>query len=111
MILQNARAFDGDCMYRTDSGLTCAVGCMITDEEYDTEMETNGILHQRFDGFGIEANRRTLLGSLQSVHDATMPYQWHNELMSLGYAYGLDTAALKAVIGAATAERQAGEAK
>lgn len=111
MILQNARSYDNDCMYRSEKGLTCAVGCIISDSEYDTEMETFGIHNQRFDKFGIETGRRALLGALQILHDSTMPYQWHNELMSLCNQCGLDTAALKAVIDAAISERQAGEVK
>lgn len=111
LILQNARSYDQDCMYRSEKGLTCAVGCLISDAEYDHKMEGTNISGKIFDKFGIDAKRRRLLGSLQIVHDSARPYEWHSELMSVCHRYSLDTAALKAVIDAATAERQAGEAK
>jgi len=110
LILQNQRSYDEDCKYKSE-GLSCAVGCLVSDEEYDPEMEGAAIRDKRFDKFGIGAQRRALLNSLQLVHDSMMPYEWHNELMSVCNQYGLDTAALEAVIGAATAERQAGEVK
>lgn len=111
LILQNARSYDQDCMYRSEKGLTCAVGCLVSDAEYDPEMEGINISGAIFAKFNIEALRRSLLNSLQVVHDSIMPYQWHSELMSVCHRYSLDTAALKAVIDAATSERQAGEAK
>lgn len=111
LILQNARSYDQDCMYRSEKGLACAVGCLVSDEEYDPEMEGINISGAIFAKFNIEALRQSLLGSLQVVHDSIMPYQWHSELMSVCHRYSLDTAALKAVIDAATSERQAGEAK
>jgi hypothetical protein len=33
----------GPCLYRTDDGLRCAVGCLIPDELYDPRMEGVGI--------------------------------------------------------------------
>lgn len=111
LILQNAHSYDQDCMYRSEKGLTCAVGCLVSDAEYDPEMEGAAINDVRFNKFGIDAKRRELLGALQVLHDSILPYQWHNELMSVCNRYGLDTAALKAVIDAAIAEREAGETK
>lgn len=110
LILQNARSYDEDCKYKSEEGLSCAVGCLVSDGEYDPEMEGVSIHDVRFDKFGIDAKCRALLGALQVVHDSMLPYQWHNELMSVCNQYGLDTAALKAVIDAAIAER-GGEAK
>jgi hypothetical protein len=31
------------CMYRGPNGTKCAIGCLITDEEYDPKMETYGV--------------------------------------------------------------------
>lgn len=31
--------FQGSCVYRSPSGLKCAVGCLITDEAYDEDLE------------------------------------------------------------------------
>lgn len=111
LILQNERSYDQDCMYRSEKGLTCAVGCLISDAEYDHKMEGTNISGKIFDRFNVEAKRRELLSSLQIVHDAIRPYEWHDRFMIVGYQFELDTAALKAVIDAAIAERQAGEAK
>lgn len=111
LILQNQRSYDEDCKYKSEKGLSCAVGCLVSDEEYDLEMEGVSIHDVRFNKFGIDAKRRELLGALQVLHDSMLPYQWHNELMSVCNRYGLDTTALKAVIDAAISEREAGEAK
>lgn len=58
---------DGDCAYRGENGTMCAVGCLLTDEEYDEEMETMAVdsinLPERLE------RHVELLGCLQTIHD------------------------------------------
>lgn len=78
---QNKQAVDdeGDCLYRTQEGLKCAIGCLIPDEWYTPNMEiggpitTNTLVKQVLSGFaGIDIFSEgvmNLLKSLQHVHD------------------------------------------
>lgn len=57
----------GDCSYRGERGLKCAVGILISDEEYTPFMEGNGPGHEALPNwFG---QFESLLRDLQSVHD------------------------------------------
>jgi hypothetical protein len=61
------------CMYRGADGSTCAVGCLIPDDDYSTDMEmlTAAALVRRFGNQLPSFMKRQvrLLGDLQSVHD------------------------------------------
>ena len=40
LLTQNERSLDGaSCSYRNCDGLKCAAGCLISDDEYDNQME------------------------------------------------------------------------
>jgi hypothetical protein len=69
----------GFCKYKTEDGLTCAVGCCISPEQYDPRMEGQSIavLAARFPHLGIPPNLVMLLTDLQEAHDdwATAPGQ------------------------------------
>lgn len=68
------------CLYRGPNGLKCAVGCLITDEEYKEEMDygsssvarllTQGLLPERL------VPHVNLLSHLQHVHDSGA--NWNN---------------------------------
>lgn len=72
------------CMYRTEEGLKCAVGCLIPDEFYKKEMEGNIYHLFRFSSaflkdysFLISLRPHiNLLKALQRVHDC--PENWDN---------------------------------
>src|SRR5215510_14994918 len=92
LLRQNERAVDSkslDCMYRTPDGLKCAVGCLITDEEYRPDMEGKtilllcelGWLHQRF------LDHINFLCDLQRVHDCYLPNQWREDLRDIAEVY------------------------
>jgi len=58
----------GRCSYRTEEGLMCAVGCLISDEDYRVEFEgfcLSGIIGLGWDPKG----NVSLLIALQSAHD------------------------------------------
>ncbi len=93
---------DITCMYRSDSGDMCAVGCLIPDELYSLSMEESTIddvlaksptLQQLFDGVDFE-----LLSDLQFAHDMLMPKEgyddseismWEYEMAEIATKYGL----------------------
>lgn len=70
------------CQYHAESGLKCAVGCLITDEVYRPSMEgldlTDRELWDALLDSGIDMGGKTLsiLGMLQNVHDSNYPSDW-----------------------------------
>ncbi len=69
-------------MYRGASGLKCAAGCLISDDEYDASFEDNTwislvITHK------VPGNHRHLISRLQTIHDTTDPSIWKEELTRL----------------------------
>lgn len=109
---QNKSAMDnnngecGDvCMYKSMDGLKCAVGCLITYENYDSNMEANNVgelvvLHK----VELSLNRRVgdeellMLKDLQDVHDSLRhfneePSTWREKYLTQMYQiannYGL----------------------
>jgi hypothetical protein len=89
------------CLYRTQNGLKCAIGCLISDELYSDEIECGILDYNDYNGIwsgdinnncllvqtlyqsGIDlSNKETveLLNKLQSIHDSFTPYEWENEL-------------------------------
>lgn len=73
LLKQGKKSVDrnGMCKYRGPDGLKCAVGHMLSDEEYKPEMENVGVkslvtLYKLDFSYDI-----TLLRALQSAHDCT----------------------------------------
>lgn len=81
----------GGCAYRGDDGLMCAVGCLISDDEYEPDMEGVTInAAQVLTVFSwAEPSTISLLESLQGVHDNWEPACWREELEALAKSYGL----------------------
>lgn len=83
---QGRRASDpgiAGCFYRTPDGLSCAVGCLIPDNEYKPEMECGSVYalvrsFPRVPSIAAVAPNVDLLYSLQIVHDSS--YNWENRL-------------------------------
>ena len=74
------------CLYRGPNGTSCAVGCLITDEEYSPRMErTNVQALLARDETPVSLKDRLLphmdlLINLQSVHDDYTAEQWEKRL-------------------------------
>jgi len=73
---------EGGCMYRTDEGLKCAVGCLIPDDQYHPSMEGTPV-----DLLGALlpaylCSHVNLLDALQTVHDS--PDIWKDEVAMAG---------------------------
>lgn len=77
------------CMYRSPGGLSCAVGCLIKDEHYNAIMEGVSAIYNSDvrdaleKSLGPVENYRSLLNSLQEVHDCNPPVSWSTELASV----------------------------
>jgi hypothetical protein len=61
----------GGCLYRTDEGLKCAVGCLIPDDQYHPSMEGQTVesLQSLLPSYLLP--HKSLLINLQMLHDAT----------------------------------------
>lgn len=95
LLTQGSPALDknGDCVYRTQDGRSCAVGCLIPDANYHDDMEFRGVavLAEQFRKFlpdFISANVPFLI-NLQSLHDNTPPQMWREGLADLAAKYDL----------------------
>lgn len=101
---KRAKTEDGDCVYRTEDGAKCAVGCLIPDELYMSDIETASaelaalgvrdgarerFLGEIFDEIGIPKESAYLLGALQGVHDHEHPDEWQQALEFVAEKYGL----------------------
>lgn len=113
LIKQNAQAgIEGDCLYRTENGNMCAVGCLIKDEHYHASFEGKGIydkvirkaieasigLHVEYRQLGSDTPVYNLLFNWQCYHDdeylahvedrsyygkkAQTPAEYHDRLIS-----------------------------
>lgn len=92
----NDEGFDR-CLYRSDDGKRCAIGCLIKDDFYSKEFEglcttSEGIVQAlSLSGVPQCVLEGNMLGDLQSLHDTVKPKHWKKELEDLGRFYGLDS--------------------
>lgn len=86
------------CAYRNYSGLRCAVGCLITDNEYSYFLESVKSSPDGVD-LAITLDRllpySDLLHNLQDIHDRVKPSKWINKLSLLADKNGLNKDVLK----------------
>lgn len=81
LAVQNARAFDGtDCQYRTDDGLMCAVGCLISDKHM--------AVHGRMHGLGAADLPNDILEDFSLGTDALSAIQRYHDCDNTGGCYG-----------------------
>lgn len=109
LIKLDERSFkSGICSYRGDEGRQCAIGCLISDSDYDPDIEgltpirsleyadvdrrskllvdilKSSIGAESFDDF-------LFLTELQNIHDETMPCNWVDRLARYADAHNLKT--------------------
>ena len=99
LLTQNKRseATDGLCMYRSDAGLRCAIGCLIPDEKYSAALEGMGMDRSEVKNAlpdKYQCADMSFLCSLQSIHDACSTWSWKEELRGFANNYGLSSAAV-----------------
>lgn len=81
------------CVFRTDSGLKCAIGCLIPDEKYHVDLETFYDLYvfnpltSILESEGIFTVKDWamchMLTDLRDIHDNVSVFFWKTELDSL----------------------------
>lgn len=106
LLTQNAKSMTGRkdnhgnliCAYRSPEGLSCAAGCLITDEEAEGLDDGNGkawcAVQRRGDFPGLKGHT-TLIEELQALHDHTEVDRWGIELARLAEKHNLSTAVLR----------------
>lgn len=99
LLKQNALSkdeFDGRCLYRSENGLKCAIGCLISDEDYRDSFEgknirgiheiiINKILPSDLDG----ENGIVFLQKLQNIHDLAPIGAWEKNLNELAEEWSI----------------------
>lgn len=104
LLKQNARslakeasggAAQGDCAYRGENGLMCAVGCLIPDDLYDPE--TEGTTASNIIAcdvrlqvlFEPEVASYFFLDKLQNIHDVEPVQDWYFHLRDFAIKHSL----------------------
>ena len=100
LLKQNKQAAGawGRCKYRTSSGLSCAVGCLIPDEMYTYSIEDRGVgglpLNIIEPIVGVQCTKRErkleLLNDLQEMHDNRLPEKWPTSLAAIKNAFNIN---------------------
>jgi len=107
LLEQGERASDmGTCRYRDGNGRSCAVGCLIPDDEYTPGFEGDIVSfdegvsvplivkYLKSRGFNLE-----LLGDLQDLHDGVNPEDWIDGLRRVAVRHRLMVTTLDAITG------------
>jgi hypothetical protein len=94
LLTQGEQALNEDekCVYRSEIGKMCAVGCLIPEEDYKSRIENLNIIGVVFTLKipQLPSDKLDMLVSLQSIHDNFMPPEWGAELVKLGESYNLN---------------------
>jgi hypothetical protein len=86
------------CAYRGDNGLSCAVGCLIPDDEYLSDMECLSVSELTDEFTSVKLSKhlskfltrnQDLLMDLQALHDSILPHNWPNRLAQIAERYNL----------------------
>lgn len=90
------------CAYRGTEGRRCAVGVLISDEVYYTEIEGDAVTYDgvkamlRASGVSsVNGRRLDLLSDLQQIHDTCPPLSWGDELLLTARKYRLNAEAIR----------------
>lgn len=90
---QGKRSTDGwACRYRSEAGLRCAVGVLVTDEFYTPQMEgmstfqseLRELLSKALPGVSV-----ALLNIMQYTHDVASPGDWEQAWQGIAKQFGL----------------------
>ena len=92
---QNCKALDDRtaCRYRGPNGTMCAAGCLITDDEYDPQIEGKTVYSVKISRI---SNQLGLVRLLQCVHDNRTVEDWPDALREVALHCGLSDAAVRA---------------
>lgn len=83
------------CLYRSPTGLKCAVGALIPDELYSSEFEGNSIIGVLDSDIELSQVFKEvdngLLDGAQDIHDRTPIMEWKHHFKNLGSKFNLST--------------------
>lgn len=86
---QGEKSFEDEiCQYRTSTGLKCAAGCLIADDEYSFEFE-GCIWTDLINQMNIEGNHHALISELQLVHDSISVGNWEENFVRIAHEFNL----------------------
>lgn len=100
LIVQNKESKDditGEFLYRSRSGLKCAIGALIPDYLYSSKMERTNFFEEQFSETRLLVFRGVsarLLHDLQGIHDKNKPEDWLSLLTALANKWQLNYKAL-----------------
>ncbi len=86
LLTQNERAVELDregtevCRYRTRSGLMCALGCLIPDDEYMSDIEQHGPGYVKKYVLALSDLDTNFMCDIQMIHDNNEPKKWRDRL-------------------------------
>lgn len=88
---------DGDCAYRGQDGLKCAIGLLIPDDLYQPGFEGAAAFALPTDAMTACGLWRhsDILAALQHLHDNTPPDAWAYNLLTLAERFNLSTDCIK----------------
>ena len=101
LLKQNAKStYNGNCAYRShvvdmSNSLSCAAGCLISDEEMKSLIETRGSSINMHSWRALAVDEvlpdvhLCLIGKLQRVHDCWCPEDWKCKLEDVARERGL----------------------
>jgi len=99
LIKQNAKSqyLDGNCEYRNHRGQSCAIGCLIPEDRYESSFEgqlldeDEYLQHVLKHAIGVNPKKRQekidLLQALLMVHDEYNVSNWETELAAVKVKY------------------------
>ena len=72
------------CFYHDNTGLKCAAGCLISDDEYSHEMEDLSWI-KLCKKYKVTQKHAKIIKMLQHVHDWQQPEYWAESLERIAY--------------------------
>lgn len=80
------------CAYRGENNTSCAIGCLIADDEYDEQIEKRGVVF--LDGIrGLTREHRAFYRELQLIHDGSFypknKKEFEKQVEHIAKKYGL----------------------
>lgn len=106
LLTQNQKAIDKAgkiCAYRGKNGTKCALGCLISDDEYSPSLEGHSFLAVKSSFPARLHAHGDLITALQNVHDFYHTSNWRIELFEVAKSFKLDSSVLLKYPDAATA--------
>lgn len=99
LLTQNEQSYSDDidlCLYRGPRGMSCAVGCLIPDEFYISQIEgmtigslNKSLLVEILTECGIGTDSYDLLERLQTIHDQAAINRWGEALRDVAATFNL----------------------